>query len=317
MKRVGFFYSPFFLEHDTGAGHPESSQRLKSILKGIEDHSLSSQLIRIDFFPNRAPKSLLPVHSAEYIEFVAKAVTEGAKVLDFGDTTVSDKSYEAALLAADAAAEAADQVWSGKLDRAFVAVRPPGHHAERDRAMGFCLFNNIAVAANHLLNSGAVRIAIIDWDVHHGNGTQNAFYREKRVLYISLHQFPHYPGSGLPSERGSGGGEGFNLNFPMRAGAGHDEYMAAFRGEILSSLNDFKPEIILVSAGFDAHEDDPLASIRLRTESYVEMTDLLLDVAERHGKGRLVSVLEGGYNLPILAECVSAHLNELLHYPEP
>jgi acetoin utilization deacetylase AcuC-like enzyme len=315
MRKIGFFYNPIFIDHDTGPGHPESPERLKAIVSAVKSDPVGGQLTHISSFPRRAPESLYSVHDESYVSSVRSAVEGGARVLDFGDTTVSGRSYDAALIAADAAVEAAIQVWKGSLDRAFCALRPPGHHAERKQAMGFCLFNNIAVAAANLLEQGVNRIAIIDWDVHHGNGTQHAFENTDRVLFISLHQYPHYPGTGSRDEDGVGNGKGYTINFPMYMGTGEPEYMAIFDTEIVPALNVYKPDIILVSAGFDAHRNDPLAGISLETETYAKMTQRLLDVAEKHCKGRLVSYLEGGYNLPVLTESVLAHLREMVDFP--
>ena len=309
---VGFFTHPLFLEHDTGPGHPESPRRLEAILRMLDGEPFAGRLVRVDDFPRRAPASLYGVHDRQYVESVRQRIEAGATVLDFGDTRVCPASYDAALKAADAAADAALRVWSGELTRAFVATRPPGHHAERAGAMGFCIFNNIAVAASQLLEAGAARVAIVDWDVHHGNGTQAAFYAEPRVLYVSLHQFPHYPGTGSAGERGVGEAEGTTLNIPMPAGSGDEEYLEAFEEQVVPAVDQFAPEAILVSAGFDAHADDPLAGMRLSTEAYAEMTRRLRLAAGRHCDGRIVSFLEGGYNLVALCEALGAHLLELL-----
>lgn len=313
MKRVGFFYNEIFLKHDTGGAHPECAERLDAILRMLESAPHSDKLARIEKFPPRAPESLYCVHDSSYVEHVEKQIESGASVLDWGDTTVGKHSYQAALVAADAAVDAAVQVWSGKLDRAFVAPRPPGHHAERDRAMGFCIFNNIAVAAAWLLdNEGCKRVAIVDWDVHHGNGTQTVFYSEPRVLFISLHQFPHYPGTGAGNERGSGEAEGTNINITMGPGCGDEEYSYAFEEKVIPALDDFQPQIILISAGFDAHRDDPLSSIQLSTEAYGEMAGRLCAASDRHCGGKIVAVLEGGYNLGVLQEASGLVLQVML-----
>jgi acetoin utilization deacetylase AcuC-like enzyme len=312
MKKVGFLYNPIFLEHDSGAGHPESPKRLEAILRMLEKAPFSGDLIRVEDFTPRAPESLHLVHDFAYVEWVEERIREGYSVLDWGDTRVGPHSYEAALKAADAAVEAAVRVWTGGLDRAFVAPRPPGHHAEHNRAMGFCIFNNIAVAAAWMLNEGAKRLAIVDWDVHHGNGTQNTFYSEPRVLFISLHQYPHYPGTGAADERGSGEAVGTTMNFPMRAGSGDEEYLQAFDNKILPALEEFAPEMILISAGFDAHRRDPLSSIQLSTKAYGEMTSRLCNTADKLCGGKVVSILEGGYDLGILQEAVGLHITKLM-----
>jgi acetoin utilization deacetylase AcuC-like enzyme len=304
MKKVGFFYNSIFLEHDTGGGHPERPERLRAILGAIEQSPIGKELIRFEDFPARAPGSLYRVHEKPYVEWVDSQIKGGVRVLDFGDTVVGPRSYEAALKAADAAVDAAVQVWSGEIDRAFVAPRPPGHHAEADHAMGFCIFNNIAVAASWLLGHGAERLAIVDWDVHHGNGTQAAFYSDPRVLFISLHQYPHYPGTGSSHERGAGEGEGTTLNIPMAPGSSDEHYLAAFENMVIPALDDYEPEMILVSAGFDGHRHDPLSSIGLSTETFGEMARMVCEASERHCKGRVAAVLEGGYDLAALSESV-------------
>ncbi len=312
MKRTGFFFNKVFLEHDAGAGHPESPERLRVIVGALEKAPFSGSITRFTEFPARAPQSLYAIHDKSYVEWVGHKIDEGARVLDFGDTGVCARSWEAALKAADAATDAAHRVWTGELDRAFVAPRPPGHHAEASRAMGFCIFNNIAVASAWLFDHGAERLAIVDWDVHHGNGTQAAFYSDPRLLFISLHQYPHYPGTGSMGEKGAGAGEGATLNIPMRPGSGDGQYLAAFDDMVIPALEDFEPEMILVSAGFDSHSRDPLSSIMLSTEFFGEMTRQLCGVANRHCKGRLMSVLEGGYDLKALNDAVGLHVEMML-----
>lgn len=312
--RVGFFTHPVLLEHDTGPAHPESSERLLSILSGLETDSLGRRLIRIEDFPHHAPECLASVHTEAYIDFVRRAFGEGEHALDLGDTVIGEKSWEAALRAVDASVEAALQVWRGELDRAFAAVRPPGHHAECGRAMGFCIFNNIAVAASAVLAAGAERLAIIDWDVHHGNGTQHCFQHDGRVLFFSLHQYPFYPGSGSGLERGEGAGSGLIHNLPMLAGCGEEEYLVAFESEVLPALERQRPQMMFVSAGFDGHKDDPLAQMKLETGSYAAMTRILLDAAREYCGGKLVSILEGGYNLKALRDSVMAHLREMAYH---
>jgi acetoin utilization deacetylase AcuC-like enzyme len=225
---------------------------------------------------------------------------------------VSDQSYRAALLAAGAGLEAADQIQSGNISRALLLVRPPGHHSLVQRAMGFCLFNNVAICARYLQLLGHKKIAIVDWDVHHGNGTQDAFYEDPSVLFISLHQYPFYPGSGAASETGRGAGAGTTLNCPLPAGSADAEYKQAFEKKILPALEQFGPNAILISAGFDAHRDDPLAGMLLTATSYEWMSRKLRDFADSHCDGRLISFLEGGYNLDALADSVEAHASVLI-----
>jgi acetoin utilization deacetylase AcuC-like enzyme len=233
-------------------------------------------------------------------------------VLDEGDTHVSADSWRAALCASGGAIAAVERVMDGTWKNAFVAARPPGHHAERDEAMGFCLFNNIALAARHLRDvAGLERVAILDWDVHHGNGTQHLFQDDPTVFFASLHQWPLYPGTGAASERGIGAGIGATLNAPQPPGAGDREWLGALERDVLPAIEAFKPQFLLISAGFDAHARDPLAQTELSTSAYQRMTELVIDLAERTCAGRIVSLLEGGYDLVALAECAEAHVGAL------
>jgi acetoin utilization deacetylase AcuC-like enzyme len=226
---------------------------------------------------------------------------------------MSPGSLSAAYLAAGGALSAVDAIMAGEVEHAFCAVRPPGHHAEAARAMGFCLFNNVAIAARYVQKQyGVSRVLIVDWDVHHGNGTQHSFEQDPSILFFSTHQFPHYPGTGRATERGTGAGEGFTINVPMDAGAGDEEYHAIFVNVLLPAAEAFKPEFVIVSAGFDAHRDDPLASMGVTETGYSDLTDLVAGIAKRHAQGRLLSALEGGYNLTALGASVDAHLTALL-----
>ena len=312
MNRVGFLYHPDYLKHQTGPGHPERPDRLSHLVKHLLSKPLWNSLIhlqpqhaRIDHITLAPPES--------YVAGIAKACSSGITVIDSGDTHVSRDSYEVALLAAGAVTEAVDQVMTSKLNSAFCSVRPPGHHAETATAMGFCLFNNAAIAARYAQkNHGVERVAILDWDVHHGNGTQQIFYEDPSVLYISLHQYPFYPGTGAEGETGSGKGKGFTLNCPMNAGSGEREYLEAFHHRILPALENFKPELMILSAGFDAHKDDPLAGINLEEGSFEKMTGIVKKVADDHCDGKIVSVLEGGYDLEALAGSAEKHLGMLV-----
>ena len=311
-SKTGFVYHERFLEHETGPGHPERADRLRAIITHLKEASLWNQLqhLIIDQASEEWP---LKVHTAEHLKFVREACRQGRRILDQGDTHVGEKSYDVALLAVGGVLAGIDAVMNGFLQNVFCAVRPPGHHAESDTAMGFCLFNNVAIAARYAqVAHGTERVAIIDWDVHHGNGTQEIFYGNKSVFYISTHQYPFYPGTGSRAERGTGNGEGYTLNIPMRAGSGPKEYLEAFTKEILPTLDGYRPNIILISAGFDAHRDDPLANINLEEETFATMTSMLTDAASKYCKNRIVSVLEGGYNLKALAKSVEAHLRKLL-----
>lgn len=311
MSKLGFIYHPDFLKHDTGIGHPERPQRLEALLQHLLGTPVWSQLAHLR--PEHAELSWIHlVHPERYTSMIKSRCHVGEHVLDEGDTHVCKDSYEVALLAAGGVLLAIDEVVAGKLDRAFCAVRPPGHHAGTSTVMGFCLFNNVAIGARYAQqHHGIQRIAIVDWDVHHGNGTQQIFYEDNTVFYSSLHQFPYYPGTGSTGERGSGPGEGFTLNCPMGAGSVEKDYMDAFQTHLLPALRSFQPELVLVSAGFDAHKDDPLAGINLTEESYAKMTEFVLDIANEYCGGKVVSVLEGGYNLQALARSVEAHLNTM------
>jgi acetoin utilization deacetylase AcuC-like enzyme len=252
------------------------------------------------------------VHTLTYIERAEAACAAGQPFLDTRDVAISRESVSVARLAAGAPLALADAIVTGRIENGFALVRPPGHHAERTQAMGFCLFNNVAILARHLQAvHGVDKIAIIDFDVHHGNGTQHCFEDDASVLYVSTHQYPFYPGTGAASETGSGRGRGATVNCPLPAGAGDREMTAAFQQRVLPALDAYAPEFVIVSAGFDAHRDDPLAELELSTTCYGWITDRLLEVADQHAGGRLVSVLEGGYDLQRLAECATLHVGRL------
>jgi acetoin utilization deacetylase AcuC-like enzyme len=306
-------YNERFLDHNTGPAHPERPDRLRSIVTHLQKAGLWNSVQHLIIDP--APEEwITKVHTTDHLRFVRESCLRGITVLDEGDTHVSKESYDVALLAAGGVIAAVDGIAKGQLHNVFCAVRPPGHHAERNRAMGFCLFNNAAVAARYAQGAhGVGRIAIIDWDVHHGNGTQEIFYEDKSVFYVSTHQYPFYPGTGSRSERGAGEGEGTTLNIPMAAGTGEKEYLAAFREEILPALRHYGPELMILSAGFDAHRDDPLANINLSEASFATLTSLVMESAEQICNGRIVSILEGGYNLTALARSVEAHLRTLMN----
>jgi acetoin utilization deacetylase AcuC-like enzyme len=230
-------------------------------------------------------------------------------LLDSPDTGIGPDSYEVALLSVGGVLTAIDKVMMGKISRVFCAVRPPGHHAEKGRAMGFCIFNNVAIGARYLQGKYSLeRVLIIDWDTHHGNGTENAFWSDPTVFYISIHQYPHYPGTGSRLEKGIEAGEGYTLNIPLPAGSGNKEYIEAFNELLVPAINTFSPQFILISAGFDAHQDDPLSGMLLTEDGFEEMTRIILQVAQEHCQGRIVSVLEGGYNLIALSRSVERHL---------
>jgi acetoin utilization deacetylase AcuC-like enzyme len=299
---------PTCLQHDPGPGHAEQPARLRAVLQAL-DHDRYAALDRVEA-PRASREQLLRVHSTAHVEHIlASAPPEGSTQRLDEDTVMSSGSLEAALRAAGAAVAAVDAVMSGAAQRAFCAVRPPGHHATRDQAMGFCLFNNIAVAAAHALAAhGLKRVAIADFDVHHGNGTQAIFEREPRVLFASSHQSPLYPGSGREDECGVGN----IVNGTLSPGAGSYEFRELWDGVLLPRLHASKPQLVLVSAGFDAHRNDPLADIRLGQDDYAWITERLFALARAHAGGRLVSTLEGGYDLTALAASTAAHVGVLM-----
>ena len=310
MSKTAFFTDDLFLEHDTGPQHPETSGRLVAIREKVERQTYFNKFVFLERrFASVADVALM--HEERYINNLKVFGDNSGGYLD-GDTPVSARSYEAALLAAGAGIEAAERMQAGEINRALLLLRPPGHHSLRTGAMGFCLFNNVAICAKNLLNQGRQKIAILDWDVHHGNGTQAMFYENPDVLFISMHQFPFYPGSGAAQETGAGAGRGYTLNLPMAAGSGDAEYISAFREKVLPALEAFQPEVLLISAGYDAHVRDPLASIQLTTETYAWMTKQSLEFAEQHCGGRIISFLEGGYDFQALADSVEAHAAVLI-----
>ena len=312
MGRTGLVYHPQYLEHEMGAGHPESPDRLRAIVSRLEHSGVLSRLVRIDPFP-ASDEWITQVHAPSYVETLKRrAPTNGHVSLD-ADTSMSAGSLSAAYLAAGGALAAADAIVAGSVEHAFCAVRPPGHHAERDRAMGFCLFNNVAIAARYLQRRHAMaRVLIVDWDVHHGNGTQHTFDDDPSVLFFSTHQYSYYPGSGRETETGVGRGVGTTINVPMQAGEGDDGYRAVFQQVLMPAADAFQPDVVIVSAGFDAHKDDPLAGMGLTEEGYADLTRMVVSIARRHSQGRLLSCLEGGYNLHALSASVERHVLALL-----
>ncbi len=302
---------PLFQEHQTGSGHPERSERLAYAQELLEQQSWYPDLRQVSPVAV-SPDSIELVHGAKYADKIAAACEAGDPWIDTPDVAVSEESFKVASHATGSLLGLVDEVMAGNADNGFALVRPPGHHAEHDMAMGFCLFNSVAIAARHLQQEHDIeRVMILDWDVHHGNGTQHTFERDPSVLFASLHQYPHYPGTGAASEGGIGEGEGTTVNCPMAPGAGDAEYLQAFEEVILPRALSFKPDFILISAGFDAHEADPLGSINLTDDSYRWMTKAVMNLADYACNGRVVSVLEGGYNLNALARSVTEHVSAL------
>lgn len=310
MSRVGYVYDELYLEH-TVPGHPESARRLTAIMGHLESEGVLTRLTRLDSGDASTTQVLL-AHTRSLLEEVSAAVPSGHTWLDT-DTYLTPGSYRAALRAAGGVVTSVDAVISGELDSAFCFVRPPGHHATPDRAMGFCLFNNVAIAAMHALGAGGLgRVAIIDFDVHHGNGTQDIFWADPRVLYFSTHQHPFYPGTGNWDEVGMGHGRGTTVNVPFPRGCGDEAYMAALEAICAPVLRRFRPELILVSAGFDAHFADPLAGQLVSTRGYYEIAVMLWRLAEELCQGRIVFALEGGYDLDAIAWSAHACVDALL-----
>jgi acetoin utilization deacetylase AcuC-like enzyme len=301
---------PACLQHDPGLGHPESPARLRAVLEALDDPRFA-QLERVEA-PRATREQLLRVHEPAYVESIYNNAPETGSLRLDPDPVMSAASLEAAERAAGAVCAAVDAVLADRTARAFCAVRPPGHHATPDAAMGFCIFNGIATGAAHALEThGLGRVAILDPDVHHGNGTQDIFRREPRVLYLSSHQMPLYPGTGARNERGLGN----VVNAPLPPLAGSREFRAAWEEILFPALEDFRPQLLLVSAGFDAHRLDPLAQLQVGAEDYAWITRRLCDLADAHAQGRVVSVLEGGYSLEALRESVAAHVAELMKTP--
>ncbi|MGC9449910.1 MAG: histone deacetylase family protein [Oceanipulchritudo sp.] len=309
---VAVFFHPDCLLHDTGHGHPETAARLKCAKSALEKAAFAGQLHWHRPAPVEA-RWLEGVHTAEYRHFIEEACLQGRHFVDTGDTVVCHDSYHAALLSAGAAVEAVDAVLKEGYRSAFSLTRPPGHHASAETAMGFCLFNNVAIAANYAEGAyGLERICILDWDVHHGNGTQNIFYASPSVLFCSLHQLPLFPHTGEFHETGMGAGKGLTVNCPFPNGAGIDLLLEALEYEVLPKINSFEPQLFLVSAGFDAHRLDPLADLQLESGDFHTLTRWILQQARTHAHGRLVSILEGGYHLDALGESIAEHLRALV-----
>jgi acetoin utilization deacetylase AcuC-like enzyme len=312
VPRVALFDDPAFRAHDAGPGQPARPERLDAVRRGIRDAGLEDDLQTSDARP-ATDEEILRVHTEEHLARVAWS--EGRHVRFDADTAAGPFSFAASRRAAGAVAEAVGAVLDGRIDRAFCAVRPPGHHATPDRAMGFCLLNNAAVGAAAALARGLERVAILDFDVHHGNGTQAVFAADPRVLFVSSHQFPFYPGTGALGEVGEGEGTGFTVNLPMPAGLGDGEYVRVYREIVEPIGRAFDPELVLVSAGFDAHRADPLGGMSVSVGGFAALMDVCLAVASGAERGRLVAVLEGGYDLDALAESSAAVVSRMMGRP--
>jgi acetoin utilization deacetylase AcuC-like enzyme len=303
------YYDPRFLDHDTG-DHPECADRLRQIVAELDARGLTERCRRPEWQP--ADDLLLAgVHSLSHVELLDQLAARGGGRAD-PDTVISPPSVDVARLAAGAVCDAVQRVMSDEARHALCLVRPPGHHALAGRAMGFCLFNNVALGAQAALKRGAQRVLIVDWDVHHGNGTQAIFYDDVRVGYFSVHRWPFYPGTGSDDETGAGDGLGATRNLPLEFGISRRDYLSAVAGELEGFAEHIQPEVVLVSAGFDSHRADPVGSLGLEVEDFQTLSALVTAIADSYAGGRVVSVLEGGYNPPVLAACVAGHLEHLL-----
>lgn len=309
---TGLLTDPIFQEHDTGPGHPESAIRVASVEQAFQDAGFPERTSALSLREANFDEVAL-AHDPGYVALAREEIESGSTRLSTGDTVVSRKSLEVARKAAGGVMNAIDAVFEKTVANAFCAMRPPGHHATHDRGMGFCIFNHIAIGARYAQKKyGIDRVAIVDWDVHHGNGTQDIFWTDPSVFYFSTHQYPWYPGSGTKQERGDGLGEGTILNAPFPAGTGMADVETAFKAGFLPAMKKFQPDLILISAGFDSRLGDPLGKFRLDDPDFSELTKLVMEAANLSCEGRVVSVLEGGYRIEGLVSAASAHLEALM-----
>lgn len=310
--KTALVYDPFYKRHLAGSAHPENPMRCDAIVQALDRADLLDDLLRISPRPAE-PADILACHDERYVQTVRNDIAAGLHTLSTGDTDVTADSYEAALLAAGGATAAVDAVFDGTVKNAFGLLRPPGHHATANQGMGFCIFNNAAIAAHYAQRKhGAKRVLIADWDIHHGNGTQDIFYADKTVFYFSTHQYPWYPGTGTHGERGAGEAIGTTLNCPLPAGAGRREILGAFESVLAPAMTAFKPDFVIISAGFDSRIDDPLGGFRLTDADFADLTHLMTTLADETAGGRVLAVLEGGYNLAGLGKAVAAHVEALM-----
>jgi acetoin utilization deacetylase AcuC-like enzyme len=310
-RKTGIVKDVRYLQHFAGFAHPESPGRLATIYEMLDNPAMSWKFSEIE--PREATHAeIATIHSPSYIDLIASTAGDDSVELD-SDTVTSPETYRTAKLAVGGVCNAIDSVMASDVNNAFALVRPPGHHAERGSAAGFCIFNNVAIGAMHaILQHNMQKVLIVDWDLHHGNGTQHVFYNDPRVLYFSTHQYPYYPGSGGMDEIGHGPGEGFTVNVPLRGGAGDGDYVKIFRKILEPVALTFKPELVLLSAGFDIYQHDPLGSMQVTPEGFAALARILINIADSCCRGRFVAVLEGGYNLQGLTKSVKAVLEEML-----
>jgi acetoin utilization deacetylase AcuC-like enzyme len=309
--KTGLIADARYREHLAGRDHPERPERFDAVIEGLRNTGVLDRLVRLESRP-ASHDELLLCHTRDYLQTARHDVEAGYPFLSTGDTDVTPNSWEIALLAAGGVLNAVDAVVGGKVRNAFCAVRPPGHHATPNRGMGFCLLNNIAIGARYAQKKhGVERVLIVDWDVHHGNGTQDIFYTDPAVFFCSTHEWPLYPGTGRADETGAGPGKGTTLNFPFRAGSGRREILGAIQDALSPAADRFRPGLVMISAGFDSRVDDLLGHFTLTDQDFADLTQAVLDIAAKHAQGRVVSILEGGYNLGGLASAAASHVKAL------
>lgn len=317
VEKLAIVKDPIYLEHQTGSYHPENHQRLEAIYEMLDEDDISGKFKELG--PRKATREEIEyIHASSYYNSIEATSGVSASYLD-PDTVTSERSFEAALCAAGGVLTGIDTIFSGIAENVFALIRPPGHHAEKDRGMGFCLFNNIAIGAVYAMKQYSTdRVLIIDWDLHHGNGTQNAFYKDPKVLYFSTHQYPYYPGSGSFDEIGHGEGMGFTVNVPLSIGKGDEEFYKIFKKVLEPIAGEYKPQLVLVSAGFDSYAGDPLGGMDLTPSGFGNLTDIIKEIADNFSDGKLLMALEGGYDLSGLRQCVKTVMKSLIgeHDPE-
>ncbi len=310
--KTALLLDPVFKKHDTGPGHPESIRRYTTITRVLEEKGIPDKTLELKL-RDATKDEISACHKRDYFDLAKKEITGGSHLLSTGDTHVCGDTFNVALKATGGVLNAVDAVFEKKAKNAFCAVRPPGHHATPNKGMGFCVFNSIAVGARYAQKKhGAERVAIVDWDVHHGNGTQDIFYDDGSVFFFSTHQSPWYPGTGHLNETGAGKGEGKTMNAPLAAGADMDDVGGAFKERFLKTMTEFKPDLVMISAGFDSRAGDPLGGFLLKDPDFADLTKMMMELAEKCAAGRVVSVLEGGYNVEGLAKAVTSHVETLM-----